>query len=381
MNRASRAEQHQALVRRAPEVVVEQRGTPVPGAGEVLIAPTIAGLCGTDIQMLRGLRSDPAPVIGHEGVGHIVALGAGASDRFTVGDLVVVNPTHPTDDAFLLGHNIDGMLQERVLIPASAVEGGLVLSVPELPTPELFALLEPLAAVRYSMSLLEPEHPEVLVVYGDGVVGHLAVRAAARWLDSVKETVLVHHTEHGLKWTSSAGTGPDISSRLDHVEEVRAAVAGRASAALVATPRNATVACLESALRALPEPTTIDLVGGLAADARTPLLPGVDPGAVRRANRAGFPQPGRIDRVRTASGKWVGLTGHRGVSNSHLLDAAAELARVPGRYRDLVTHVTDLDGAAQIMQQLSHRTDRTVDGSRLIKLAVRINGRQLLEER
>jgi threonine dehydrogenase-like Zn-dependent dehydrogenase len=367
------AARHRALVRRAGGVAVERLPTPEPGPGEVLLAPVLAGLCGTDLQMLRGLREDPAPVIGHEGVARVVATGGDTPRELTAGTLVTVNPTHPTDPSFLLGHNVDGFLQERTLVPATAVGAGLVQPVPPLPDTALFALLEPLAAVRYSLELLAPAAPANLLVYGDGVIGHLAVRAAPHRLPSVARTVLVHHTRAGLAWSRSQPFPADVLLGPDpDGAAVRAALGDGRTAVILATPRNATLACLEAALRHLPEGTVADLFGGLPPGARTPLLPGTDLAAVRSANQGGHPYPGRTATTDTALGTRVGLTGHRGVANRHLLDAVAELRDAPGRYRGLVTHTTDLDGAALVMNRLREDTGRTERGRRLVKLAVRV---------
>lgn len=373
---------HRAVVRRAEGIAVERVPTPRPGAGELLIAPLIAGLCGTDIQMLRGLRDDPAPVIGHEGVARVLAIGTGAAPDLGVGTLVTVNPTHPTDPSFLLGHNVNGLLQERTLIPATAVEAGLVLPVPELPQIELFALLEPLAVVRYSLGLLRESKPETLVVFGDGIVGQLAARAAPRWLGPHVRTVLIHHTQDGLAWSAShpVGAGLHIGPNLRNAA-LSAATAGRRTAAVIATPRTATVDCLEAAVASLPEDAVIDLIGGLPPAAATPLLPGADLNAIRAANHGGRPDPGQVAPHLTSAGTRIFLTGHRGVDNRHLLESAAELASAPERYRDLVTHVAGLEEAAGIMHRLSHNADRNFDGRRLIKLAVRIGDKPAREHR
>jgi len=53
-------------------------------------------------------------------------------------------------------------------------------------------------------------------------------------------------------------------------------------------------------------------------------------------------------------------------------EPAAERARDPGRYRDLMTHDTDLDGAARVVRIPARSRERVVDGRRLIKLSIRI---------
>ncbi|MFI5843809.1 alcohol dehydrogenase catalytic domain-containing protein [Catenuloplanes sp. NPDC051500] len=351
---------HRAIVRAGATLSVALRPTAVPGPGELSVATSYAGLCGTDIQMLRGLRDDPAPVIGHEGVARVVAAGAGVPETLGPGTLVAVNPTHPTDPAFLLGHNVDGLLQERTLLPATAVTGGMVLPLPETTDVTLAPLLEPLAVVRYALGTLSAFRPATLLVIGDGIVGHLAARAARRWLGPRVRVAMVHHTTPGREFSAAGPYPADLLLTGPSEVTLDAPVA-----ALLATPRDATVAALESALTAGAE--VVDIVGGLPPGATTPLLPGVDLTAVRAANCGGRPDPARI-----ATAGRVRVFGHRGVANRHLLDAAAELARDPARYRDLMTHETDLDGAARVMRALAGSRERTVDGRRLIKLSVRI---------
>ncbi|GAA4955177.1 alcohol dehydrogenase catalytic domain-containing protein [Actinoplanes utahensis] len=354
------SQEHRAIVRADGTISVRSRPTIAPGAGELQIATLYAGLCGTDIQMLRGLRDDPAPVIGHEGIARVVAAGAGVPDTLAPGTLVTVNPTHPTDPAFLLGHNVDGLLQQRTLLPATAVTGGMVLPLPAATDVTLAPLLEPLAVVRYALGTIGTFHPATLLVIGDGIIGHLAVRAARRWLGADVRVALVHHTADGLAFSRASPYPADLL-----LGDLSGIAPAPPVAALLATPRDATIAALESALTAGAE--VVDVLGGLPPGAATPLLPGVDLTAVRAANCGGRPDPPRI-----ATAGRIRVFGHRGVANRHLLDAAAELASDPDRYRDLMTHETDLDGAASVMRALAGSRARIVGGRRLIKLSVRI---------
>ncbi|MFD5146674.1 ROK family protein [Streptomyces sp. NPDC058401] len=366
---------HPAVVREGEATHLRQRPTPAPGPGELSVAPLVAGVCGTDLQILRGLREDGAPVLGHEGVARIVEAGPGVADpRLVPGARVVVNPTHPSDPSFLLGHNVDGMLQARMLVPESAVSGGLVLPLEEVPGGNLPALIEPLAVVRYALLALARHEPDTLLVIGDGTVGHLAVRAAARWLGRSVRTVHVHHTRAGLEWSAHA------PHRADH-RVVRDGLAtgtpagtldrGRV-AVLIATPAPATLPSLDLALGATEgAEVAVDLVGGLRRPAFSDWFPGIDLSEVRAANCGGTPEPPVVARLTTADGRTVSVLGHRGVANEHLEYAAAELCRDPERYRDLVTHETDLAGAAAILTGLARNEGRIVDGRRLVKLAVR----------
>jgi D-arabinose 1-dehydrogenase-like Zn-dependent alcohol dehydrogenase len=364
---------HRALVREDGQVRLSRRPTPVPSAGELLVTTPVAGLCGTDIQMLRGLRDDPAPVIGHEGVARVVAAGPGVAGSLAPGTRVVVNPTHQDDPSFLLGHNVDGLLQEFTLIPATAVRDGLVVPLEQVPEAELGTLVEPLAAVRYALGLLAAARPRTLVVYGDGTIGQLAVRAARGVFGPDVRVLLVHHTPEGREWsrlhpvpgTETAG------GTADGTAPAGPPLGDQPTAALLATPRDGTLDALTAALRLGGGDLTVDLFGGLPPGATHDLLPGVDLPAVRAANQAGHPVPAVFTEATTTEGRRVRLTGHRGVDNGHLLSAAAELCRAPALYRDLVTHVVEPAEAVRVMNGLATDRRRNVDGSRLVKLAVR----------
>ncbi|MFJ7070701.1 alcohol dehydrogenase catalytic domain-containing protein [Streptomyces sp. NPDC101115] len=361
---------HRALVREAGRVRLALRPTQRPAPGELLVTTPVAGLCGTDIQMLRGLRDDPAPVIGHEGIARVVAAGTGVPGPPAPGTPVVINPTHRDDPSFLLGHNVDGLLQELTRIPATAVGAGLVVPLEQVPDAVLGTLVEPLAGVRYALGLLATARPRTLVVYGDGNIGQLAVRAARGLLGADVRVLLVHHTAEGLEW-STRHPVPGTELLGGGNPHALPPLADGPVAALLATPRDGTLDALDGALRLGGGDLTVDLFGGLPPGASSPLLPGVDLTAVRAANRAGHPVPASFTEATTTGGRRVRLTGHRGVANGHLLEAAAELCRRPALYRDLVTHVVEPAEAARIMNDLAAGRRRTVDGNRLLKLAVR----------
>lgn len=71
---------------------IENRPTPVPGPGQVLVRIEASGLCHTDIHAARGewpVKPSPPFIPGHEGVGLVEALGPGVS-TVSVGDRVAV---------------------------------------------------------------------------------------------------------------------------------------------------------------------------------------------------------------------------------------------------------------------------------------------------
>jgi len=71
--------------------VVDDLEVREPGAGEVLVAISAAGLCHSDLSVVDGTIPFPVPVVlGHEGAGVVEAVGAGVS-HVTPGDHVALS--------------------------------------------------------------------------------------------------------------------------------------------------------------------------------------------------------------------------------------------------------------------------------------------------
>ena len=63
-------------------LVIEDRPTPTPGPGQLLVRVEASGLCHTDIHAAHGdwpVKPTPPFVPGHEGVGIVAAFGAGVT--------------------------------------------------------------------------------------------------------------------------------------------------------------------------------------------------------------------------------------------------------------------------------------------------------------
>lgn len=352
---------HRALVRRAPDsagrTLVDVVQVPTPGLadGDLLLAPVAAGICGTDWQILRGDRADPARTPGHEGLARVVA----GDGPFSPGDLVTVNPTHPTDPEFLLGHNVPGMWSERTLIPATAVTAGLVLRVatPRSATTRIAALAEPLASTMYGLEIARSvARPRSLVVWGDGIVGRLATELWSRALPGL--TVLQ---------VSRAGSrAPDLPARLRALPGPVAAV--------LATPRSGTAAALTFLDDHVDTDLLVDVHGGIR-EGPIALRPGpIDVATVRAANCGGEPRVPVRTSLPRPTGAPIHVYGHRGVSNTHLVAAIDHLAAAPTDFATVLTHRVDLDGAARLINDVLTRGIRTHDGRRVLKAAISFAG-------
>lgn len=349
--------EHRAVVRRPPTadgrtlVDVVPVPTPAAGDGDLLVAPVISGICGTDWQILRGARNDPTPTPGHEGFARVVT----DSGDFAAGDLVTVNPTHPTDPTFLLGHNVSGLLAERTLIPARAVTAGLVVPVGEGGPPSALtaALAEPLASAIYGLQIARSgPRPRSLVVWGDGIIGGLAIRLWSRAFPGL--TVLVV--------TRVDSDAPDLPDRLRALPGPVAAV--------LATPRSATTSALVTLDRHIDAELLIDVHGGLAPGPVALRSGEVDVATVRAANCGGAPSDPITRSLPRPGARPIQLFGHRGVSNDHIRAAIEMLTSDPSTFLPLLTHVVDLDGAAVLINDVLTSGRRIHDGREVLKAAV-----------
>ena len=164
---------------------------PEPGPDEVLLRVLAAGVCRTDLALLRGGGADGVtlPVtLGHEVVGEVVALGEGLSapqrgaaiavyellgcggcSACSRGEDNVCRDVVPG----AIGITRDGGMADHVVVPArSLVAVGDVDPVHAAPLTD--AGMTALHAVERGRALLEPG--EVAVVVGIGGLGHLAVQ-------------------------------------------------------------------------------------------------------------------------------------------------------------------------------------------------------------
>ncbi len=170
-------------------VVLEERAEPAAGPGEVTVELAACGVCGTDLEKVRG-NYRTAGILGHEPAGRIASVGPGVTS-LAVGDRVSVHhhipclacdvcrrgettfcPTYATT-------NLDpGGFAERFRASAAHVRQGAVLRLAPSVSWEAGALLEPAGCARTALRKVGlPEGASVLVL-GLGPVGQLYARLA-----------------------------------------------------------------------------------------------------------------------------------------------------------------------------------------------------------
>jgi threonine dehydrogenase-like Zn-dependent dehydrogenase len=179
-----------ALVWHGPNrMSVDELPDPEPAPGEVVLAPTAAGICGSDLEGYVGAQANRTPplIMGHELAGRVVALGDGV-DAAWRDRAAAVNPLVAGDDALpgieqlssrreLIGVHRPGGFAGAVRVPASRLR-----ALPDGADARLAVLAEPLAngvhAARIARAGVEGGPTERAVVIGAGTIGLLTLQAA-----------------------------------------------------------------------------------------------------------------------------------------------------------------------------------------------------------
>ncbi|MET7392907.1 alcohol dehydrogenase catalytic domain-containing protein [Dactylosporangium sp. NPDC005572] len=175
---------------------LEDRAVPEIGPNEVLVRIHACGICGTDVWMADGTLSfhDFPLVLGHEGVGEVVAVGAGVTRR-KVGDRVGIpmaqkvcgvcdfcHEEHPVSfvsgvncaNPTLTGVTVDGAFAEYIAADAA----GTVLLPDGIPYEDAAPTLCAGYTVWAALRKVDPKPGARIAVVGIGGLGHLAIQYA-----------------------------------------------------------------------------------------------------------------------------------------------------------------------------------------------------------
>jgi 2-desacetyl-2-hydroxyethyl bacteriochlorophyllide A dehydrogenase len=181
------------VVRMPGSLALEQRALLEPEPDEVVIRTVYCGLCGTDLELLRG-DVDPAYVrypltLGHEWSGTIESVGS-AVQGLSSGDRCVAEcivpcgrcgpcragRTNICETYDELGFTREGGASDQVAVPARLVH---VLE----PAVSLLdaALVEPASVVYRALEKASPEPGSRVLVVGDGTIALLAADLVRLW--------------------------------------------------------------------------------------------------------------------------------------------------------------------------------------------------------
>ena len=261
-------------------LTIEEIAIPEPGPGEVLVKIVASGVCHTDLHAIDGdwpVKPSLPLIPGHEGVGHVVALGAGVTD-LKEGDAVGIPWLHDACRAceycetgwetlcerqHNTGYSVNGTYAEYAI--ASAPFAG------RLPDSVDFVTMAPIlcAGVTVYKGLKETEAKpgEWVTISGVGGLGHVAVQyAKAMGL----HVVALDIGESKLELARSLGADLALDARADNVvAEVQNATGGGAHGVLVTAVSPPAFA---QAIACARRRATVSLVGLPPRDFPTPIF-------------------------------------------------------------------------------------------------------------
>lgn len=307
---------------------IEMREVPVPALcdGDVLVRVRLATVCGSDLHTVSGRRCGPVPsVLGHEGVGEIVAVGPHATSD--VGERVVWSVTrvcHECDrcrsgrtakcrSVTKVGHEpftgpwpLSGTYSEYIVLPA----GTELVPVPDL-LPDVVAApvacaTATAAAVIDAAGYLEGRR---VVVCGAGMLG---VTAVAMCVEVGAEVAVLDVDARRTAWAERFGAVADEGGPVD----VALDFSGSSEAIAALVPR-------------LDIGGRLVLAGSVAPAAAVP----VDPEAVVRG--------------------WLTISGVHNYEPRHLREAVAFLTRTVAvhPWAELVDAPVPLDVLGEVLHR------------------------------
>lgn len=175
-------------------IELQERPTPEPGPGEVLLANEATTLCGTDLRIISGAKTAgvrPGVIMGHEMAGRVAAVGEGVTG-YSVGQQVtpsivlscnhcrvcLLGYEHLCENLRLFGYEIDGGLADYCLVPAQAVAQGNLITTRTEVKPTHLALAEPLSCCINGLNQYEVHAGDVVAILGAGPIGLLHLELA-----------------------------------------------------------------------------------------------------------------------------------------------------------------------------------------------------------
>jgi threonine dehydrogenase-like Zn-dependent dehydrogenase len=236
-----------AIVLETDDVQVDMvRPSPVPAAAEVLVRVTRAGVCETDLQLIKGYMGFRG-VLGHEFVG--VAESGPLAGQRVVGEINCACwqcdtcrsgfPTHCPNRTVLGILNHDGAFADLIAVPQRNLH-----RVPDAIPDDIAVFTEPVAAAFQIPAQIEIAGSERIVVLGDGRLGNLCAQVLASMADDV--LVIGKHREKlallGAMGLKTALLSDDLPQRsVDIVVDCSGSESGLPTALKLVRPRGTIV--------------------------------------------------------------------------------------------------------------------------------------------
>ena len=229
--------------------LVEDYPVPEPPPGEALVRVSMAGICNTDLELVKGYMQFQG-IPGHEFVG-VVERAPGAKEwegRRVVGEINAACTTCPTCQAGRPTHcphrttlgigGRDGAFAEYLTLPIRNLH-----SVPDALPDEAAVFVEPLAAACEILQQVHIRPTDCIVVLGDGKLGLLCAQVLA--LTGCELTAVGRHQEKldilARRGIATALESNSVEAGADLVVEATGRPEGYAAARRLVRPRGTIV--------------------------------------------------------------------------------------------------------------------------------------------
>jgi threonine dehydrogenase-like Zn-dependent dehydrogenase len=226
--------------------VLHDRPSPTPADGEVLVRVVRAGVCETDLQLIKGYMGFRG-VLGHEFVG--IAESGPTAGRRVVGEINCACwkcetcrkglNTHCPNRTVLGILNHDGAFADLIAVPQRNLH-----VVPDLLSDDIAVFTEPVAAAFQIPAQLTVRPDDRVIVLGDGRLGNLCAQVLARLSNRV---LVVGKHEEKLALLRAKGIGcarvsDDLEERsADIVVDCTGSESGLPTALRLVRPRGTIV--------------------------------------------------------------------------------------------------------------------------------------------
>ena len=185
---------------------------PTPQKDEVLIRVKAAGICGTDIHILKAEYFSDFPIVaGHEFSGEVVEVGDEVT-QFRSGDRVTADPNIFCDKCYFckinknnhcLNSHVVGVTQNGAFAEYVAVSEKGVFHIPDHLSYSEAALAEPLACVVYGIRRSEIKPGEKALIFGAGAIGLLLMSLLK--MSGASQLVMVDISQKKLEFAKKMG--------------------------------------------------------------------------------------------------------------------------------------------------------------------------------
>lgn len=269
------------VLREAGQVAIETRECSEPRPGEVVVAPRVVGICGSDLHLFKSGRIGDSIlerplVLGHEAAARVVAVGPDVAN-LSLDDRVIIEPGLACGRCALcrvgrynLCPNVrflgipptDGLLAGLVRVPAR-----WVYRLPDSMSDAEGAMIEPFAVGLQATEEADIRPGQTVVILGAGPIGLMILQAAR--VRGAGTIVSVDLAERPLELAKRLGATVALNPREVNVESAVMDLTGGLGADVVIEAIGATTT-IRQAFDLVRRGGTVTLVG-IASEPTIPL--------------------------------------------------------------------------------------------------------------